>query len=178
MFDRIVDFLLSIIGLFKFWAVVDQWERGIVVRLGRYNRMARPGFMWIWPFSVEHVLVEDTYKKVTHLHPQSLTTADGKSVVASAVVTYRVRNAKKVILTAGGHEEAIVASVPGTIGKFVMAANYTDLNTEEFRSTVTTACNEEASAWGMEIEEVRFANLVAARSYRLFAEKGGPNEQV
>lgn len=171
MLDRIIDFVVQFIELFFICRIVDQWERGLVLRFGRFQRLVKPGVVWTLPLGIDRVLKEDTYRKVAALPPQSLTTADGRSVIVSPVVTYRVRNAKKVILQAGGHEEAIVASVPGTIGKLVMAANYSDLNTEEFRSTVTSASDEEAREWGMEIEDVRFANLVAARSYRLFAEQ-------
>ena len=171
MFDKLVEFVIRFADLFRFWCVINQWERGIVLRLGKYHRAARPGLIWLWPFAIEHVFFEEVYRKVASLPPQSLTTADGKGVIVSAVVTYRVRNAKQVILQAGGHEEAIIASVPGTIGELVMAANWIDLNTEEFRQTVTNYANTAARGWGMEVEEVKFSNLVAARSLRLFAEQ-------
>lgn len=170
MFDKLIDLFVQFIEVFQFWRVVDQWEKGIVLRLGKFHRMARPGLMFIWPLHIEQLFVEDIFRKVTTLAPQSLTTADGVGVVASPVVTYKVVNVKKVILQAGGHEEAIIAVVPGKIGELIMGANWTDLNTEEFRATLTTASDEAAQEWGVEILEVRFANLVKARSYRLFNE--------
>lgn len=170
MFEKLTDFLIQCIGIFQFWKVVEQWERGLVLRFGRYHRMVKPGLVFVWPFYIESVYVEDIYRKVAALPPQSLTTSEGVSVVVSAVVTYRVKNVKKVILAAGGHEDAIIAVIPGTIGAFVSGARWDDLNTEEFRSTVASAAHESAVDWGMVVEDVRFANLVKARSYRLFNE--------
>lgn len=171
MFDKLVDLALQFIELFFVCRIVDQWEKGVVLRFGRFHRLVKPGLVWVCPLSIERVILEDTYRKVANLVPQSLTTADGKGVILSAVVTYRIRDAKRVILHAGGHEEAIVAAVPGTIGELVMGSNWSDLNTEEFRATVTTTANAVAKGWGVEVEEVRFSNLVAARSLRLFAEQ-------
>lgn len=174
MLDKLIELLVQFIELFYVWRICDQWERGVVLRFGKFNRLVKPGRLWVWPLGIERVLTEDTYQKVATLPTQSLTTADGKGVVLTPVLTYRVRNAKKVILQAGGHEEAVLAIVPGTVSELVSGGRWADLVTEEWRATVLSACQERAGEWGMQVLDVRFADLVQARTYRLaHAETGG-----
>lgn len=171
MFDKIVEFVVRFAELFYFWRIVDQWERGIVLRLGRAVRDAKPGVCWVWPLAIERVVVEDTYERPATLQVQSLTTADGVSVALSAVVVFKVQNARRVILKSGGHEEALLSVVPAVVATHVTGANWEDLTSDEFLATVTTDVRAEAKSWGIRVQSVRFANLVRARTLRLLAEQ-------
>lgn len=170
MFDTLVTKLFEIVELFFCARICHQWERGVVLRFGKFHRMAKPGMVWHWPLNIESVALEDIYSKPARLGAQSLTTADAQSVVLSPTIVYRVRNVKKVILKAGGHEEAILAIVPGTVAELVVGSKWSDLNTEEFRQTVLALCRDRAYDWGIEVESLQFSDLVATGTYRLMNE--------
>lgn len=171
MFDKLIDVVINFIDLFYFVRVVDAWERGIVLRLGQVHRNVRPGLVFHLPFGIERVVCEDVNDRVADNMPtQSLTTADGVGVVLTPLVVYAVKNVKRLVLRAGGKEEAVVDSVCGVISDHVARVNWADLHTEEFQQTVLSAANERASYWGVAIRAVAFKDLVKTRSLRIFNE--------
>ncbi len=172
MLDRLIDFLIQFIELFYVARVVDQWEAGVVLRLGRYARDARPGLCWVWPLGIEHVWTVDTYPRPSRLPTQSLTTADGVAVVISAVVTSRICNPKRVILECGDAEEALIDSLTGTLAEHVTGAQWSDLTTEEFWRTVTTYAAKRARKWGVKVLSVQPADVARCKSLRLFGSAG------
>jgi regulator of protease activity HflC (stomatin/prohibitin superfamily) len=166
--DKLIDFLLSVVDLFYFTRVVDSWEKGVVLRFGRYKRTVGPGIHWVAPFMIERLISADVYARPFRLPPQSLTTADGVAVVVSAVVTCKVANVRKVLLDCGNHEEALADSLTGTIAQQVTGAAWSDLTTDEFWRTVTTATHERARKWGLKVIEVQPADVARCKSLRLF----------
>lgn len=169
--DRLVDLFVQFLHLFRFWAVVDQWEDGIVMTLGRERKKVKKGLNFVWPLGIDHVLTEAVYRRPAVLQSQSLTTADGVPVIITPIVFFRIKNARRLILKSGGHEEAIMAIVPGIVTGHVAGANWTDLAGDEFRQAVTSDSREAAREWGIDVIEVTWKDLVRTRTYRLIAEQ-------
>jgi regulator of protease activity HflC (stomatin/prohibitin superfamily) len=171
VFDRLVELFLQFCDLFFVWNVVDEWQRGVVLRFGRPVRDAKPGIVWLWPLRIERVVVEDMFERPAALPVQSLTTADGHGVAVSAIIVYRVQNARKVILRTGGHEQALIATVPAVVASHVTAAKWEDLMSQEFLDAVTSDVRAEAKTWGIKVLSVRFGNVAKAPTLRLLAEQ-------
>ena len=47
--------------------IAKQWERAVVLRLGKYTGLRGPGLFWIWPY-VETVSIYVDQRVVTHQH--------------------------------------------------------------------------------------------------------------
>ena len=43
MLDRLIDLITDFIGLFQIYTFIDEYERGVVLRFGRYNGMNLTG---------------------------------------------------------------------------------------------------------------------------------------
>lgn len=169
MFDKLVELLVQFVDLFFFVRIVDAWESGVVLRLGRYHRTVGPGPHLLWPLHVERLLCTHTNRSTTRLEAQSLTTSDGVAVVVSAVVTWRVTNARKVLLECDGHQQVMLDSSTGVLAEFVTGVSWADLVTEEFRSTITTAIAGKAKKWGIKVTQVQLCDVTRCRSLRLFS---------
>ena len=76
MFDRLFDFLFRFIELFRCFTVINEYERGIVLRLGKYNRELDKGFHWLLPLAIEEALSENVVITTINLNSQSLTDRD------------------------------------------------------------------------------------------------------
>lgn len=167
--DRLIEWLISIIDLFFFVRVVDTWEAGVVLRLGHFHRNAGPGWHFVAPFKIERLITTHTNRSTTRLDPQSLTTADGVAVVISAVVTWRVTSARKVLLECDGHQQVMLDSSTGVLAEFVTGVTWADLVTEEFRRTITSAVAQKAKKWGIKVIQVQLCDVTRCRSLRLFS---------
>lgn len=167
MLDRLIDLLLQWISFFIPFVVIDQFERGVVLRFGRFNRELEPGFHWIIPFEVERVIVDNVVPRTVNLGSQSLTTKDGKIVVVGGVVTARIRDIQKSTLEVEGVDDALQDSCYGAIGSLVAAHSWEEVQNEAFSETLTKACRRQAWRFGIEIDRVQLSDLSLASALRL-----------
>jgi regulator of protease activity HflC (stomatin/prohibitin superfamily) len=168
MFDRLIDLLLSSLQAFQFLTVIDAYQKGVVLRLGKYHRTLEPGLHAIWPFYVERVLTDDVVPTTKGFDAQSLVTKDGVSVVVCAVVTFKTRDVKRLLLEVENAAAAMRDATYGVVGERVCDTEYADLNTSQFRDSVTKAVRRRAFDYGIEVTSVQFADLSRARSVRLW----------
>jgi len=173
MLDRLVDAIVDFLDLFRFWEVVDHFEEGVVLRLGKYRCKCGPGFHWIAPFGIDQVLTENVVLDTIDLGPQSLTTSDGRDVVISGVVSWKIRDIKKVLLDVDGAESVLTDSAYGLIQDAVEQSQWEDVRTAEFTTAVTKAVRSKAFAWGIEVTAVQFRDKSKCRSLRLWNEQAG-----
>jgi regulator of protease activity HflC (stomatin/prohibitin superfamily) len=88
-------FLLVVILVFVLTALakgartVKQYEKGIIIRLGKYHGMAPSGLTFIMPF-VDDIVRVDMREQVISVPPQKLITKDNVTVEVDAVVYYKV----------------------------------------------------------------------------------------
>src|ERR1035441_3346836 len=98
MFDKLIDLIVSFIHIFYFSCITYSYQRGVILRWGRPNRVVGPGFHWHWPFCIEHYMFANVVPETMTVGPQSLTTKDNRSVVLSTVVTFLVEDVQKFLL--------------------------------------------------------------------------------
>ena len=168
MFDKLVDLLVSSLRLFQFFGVVDQWERGIVLRFGRFHREIGPGLAWLWPLSVEQLMTLTVVPDPEKLDAQTLTTEDGKIVTVRAVVTYRVIDVKLALLAVSTVRQSLEDACSGEIGRLVCETKADDLVAKRFWTRLTRACAARAEEWGIEVIRVQLSDCAVSRNVRLW----------
>jgi len=75
--------------------IVRPWEKGLIERLGRYQRTAGSGLTLIVPF-LERMIKVDMREQVVDVPPQAVITKDNVAVEVDAVVYYEVTDPVKV----------------------------------------------------------------------------------
>jgi regulator of protease activity HflC (stomatin/prohibitin superfamily) len=88
-----IVFLLFLSGV----RIVNEYQNGVVFRLGRFVGLKRAGFRWLIPF-VERMVIIDLRTVARDVPPQDVITRDNVSVKVSAVVYFRVIHADKAVL--------------------------------------------------------------------------------
>jgi regulator of protease activity HflC (stomatin/prohibitin superfamily) len=167
MLDRLIDFLLSCLGLFKFWIVLAPYEQGVLVRLGKFIRVLDPGMHWVIPLNIDHVYYEHVVPRTHELRPESVTSADGKSVSFTAVITFQVRRVEKALLEVEDVGHAVVDACCGEIGRVLRSATWSEMMDESMLEKLTSACRKKAFKWGIEVIQVQLAGIAIARNIRL-----------
>lgn len=81
--------LLGLVALAKGARTVKQYEKGIIIRLGKFHGMAPSGLTFILPF-VDDIVRVDMREQVISVPPQKLITKDNVTVEVDAVVYYKV----------------------------------------------------------------------------------------
>ena len=87
--------------------VAQQWERVVVLRLGRFNRVSGPGLFWTWPVVEANTLRVDTRTRVTTFYAEETLTADLVPLDVDAVLFWHVWDAKAACLEVGDFTRAV-----------------------------------------------------------------------
>ena len=69
--------------------IVNQYEKGLVLRLGKYRALADSGLTFLVPV-IEDMIKVDMRERVINVEPQKVITKDNVSVIVDAVIYYRI----------------------------------------------------------------------------------------
>lgn len=166
-FDRIMDLIENTISYFQFLFVIDQYDEGVVLRFGKYNRTVKPGLHWMIPFSIEEIAYDTVVRTTSYLDVQSVTSKDGKPVNINAVLVYKIGNIKRWLLEVDDAEDALHDMTYGIITELAETKTWEEIMKPEFMEEVTEMVQEEAITWGARVEAVKLSDRVTSRSLRL-----------
>jgi regulator of protease activity HflC (stomatin/prohibitin superfamily) len=167
MFDKLIEFLLSIINEIIPWVMVEQYNKAICLRFGKFNRKLEPGFRWKIPY-FEKVLEHTVVTTTLPLPPQSLITSDKKPVVIKAIIKYNIEDIETFLLEIWDPIDALSDMSQGIIKNIVVENTLEVLNDSKIDAIITTKAKKEAKKWGIDIEKVTITNFGEIRSIRLF----------
>ncbi len=77
--------------------IVRQWERGVLLRFGRFAGLRNPGLNFIVPF-VDQLIKVDTRILTITLEPQEVITKDNVTIKVDAVLYFRVIDVQKAVV--------------------------------------------------------------------------------
>jgi regulator of protease activity HflC (stomatin/prohibitin superfamily) len=155
----IVFFVLS--GL----RVLQQYQRGLVFRLGRYSGTREPGLTWIIP-GIERMQIVDVRVVTQDIEPQETMTNDNVPVKVRAVVWYKVVNPQNAIIEVARFEDAVrqtaltsLRSVMGqhSLDELLKEQEKLSLMLEEIIDKVT-------EPWGIEVDRVQIKDVEIPQS--------------
>jgi regulator of protease activity HflC (stomatin/prohibitin superfamily) len=78
--------------------VAQEYQRGVVFRLGRFAGLRGPGLFWIVPLGIERVVIVDVRTKTVSAEQQETITRDSVTIKVNAVLWYRVSDAAKSVI--------------------------------------------------------------------------------
>lgn len=164
MLDRLFDFIADFFELLAFITIVDEYERGIVLTLGKYRgRMLEPGYHWVWPFGIDSVLVDNVVPTTTNLDPQKLTTADGAQIIIGVAIRWNIRDIEKAALRVEDIDSVLDDSTYGEISAYVRDSTLEEINTDEWIQEVHAAIRKRAFRFGIEVEETWITDLIRTK---------------
>lgn len=179
MLDRLVELLISGLNLFRFWVVLDPYEKGVLLRLGRFIRVIEPGLTWVWPFDIDHVLTESVVMQTKSLGNLATTTVDGKKVGFECIVSYKISDIQKALLTVYRVEDAILDACQGVVGTTISTMTWDELrDTEKTTDKISIACRKRGWRYGVEILTAQLAGVSLVHNIRLMGDYHHTERQI
>jgi regulator of protease activity HflC (stomatin/prohibitin superfamily) len=83
----------GIVILFMFFAgirIVRPTRRGLIERLGRYQRFANPGFQWVFPV-IERIYTVNVTEQMVDAAPQEIITNDNLNALVDAQIYFKIK---------------------------------------------------------------------------------------
>lgn len=171
--DSLLNWLHAIWGWVWPFRIVNAWEGGVILRLGRFQREIGPGLRWVWPLGFECEMTTNVVVQTQRLPAQSMTTKDGKPVVAQGIVKFRVKDVQRYLLEVYDTGDAMVDVSCGAILRAVSGREWLACtDTEELEKDLERAVQKEVTRFGIDVMKVTLATLAPMRSLRLVQDPG------
>jgi len=161
----IIDVIKSIwFSLIPFY-VINEFEHGIILRLGKWYKDIYPGLGWKIPFFDEVLKCRNTVTTMS-IQNQTLTTLDGEQITIEAIVKYKINNAKKYLLEVEDTTDAINDITQGKIKEIVTNKTWNEVRLLQ-DAEIKEAVSIETIKWGIKVYYITITSLAKARVYKL-----------
>src|SRR3984885_8004123 len=87
--------------------IAQEYQRGVVFRLGRYTGLRGPGLYWIIPLGIERAFTMDIRTRTVSAEQQETITRDSVTIKVNAVLGDRVTDAAKAVIEVQDAESAV-----------------------------------------------------------------------
>ena len=169
MIDRLIDLIVQIWSHIVFFIIVPEYEEGVMLRFGKFNKILKPGFHWKNPV-IDTAITQHSVWKTINLHPQSLTTEDNKGIVVKGIIKFKISDIKTFTLDVWDAPDAISDMTMGIIRDEVMEHTWLEIREGKLDKVVSKKAKSEAKRWGLEIDTVTLIDMAEIVSVRLFSD--------
>jgi hypothetical protein len=142
--------------------VAKQWERAVVLRLGRYVGLRGPGLFWVLPLidSVSDYI--DQRVIATDFAAESTLTADTVPVYVDAIMLWLVYDAEKAALEVQNYEQAVILAAQTALRDVIGKKSLTDIlrGREQIEDELQHMIDERTNPWGVTVQSVEMKEVI------------------
>jgi regulator of protease activity HflC (stomatin/prohibitin superfamily) len=152
----IVIFIIAATGI----KIIRPWQKGLVERLGKYQRTADAGLTIIIPF-MERLLKIDMREQVVDVPPQSVITKDNVVVEVDAVVYYEVTDPVKVTYNVANFYTAATKLAQTNLRNLVgdLALDESLTSREVINTKLRQILDDATDKWGTKVTRVELQRI-------------------
>lgn len=154
IFIAVIVFILSGIK------VINQYERGVVLTLGRFTGLRDPGLRIVIPI-FQRLIRVDIRSMPIDVSKQEIITKDNVTAGVDAIVYFRVINAPKAVLETTNYVYATSqfaqAALRDVTGNFELDELLS--KREEISQQIKEIVDAQTDQWGIDVEAVKIQNI-------------------
>jgi len=142
--------------------IANQWERAVVLRLGKFRALKGPGPFFIIPIIESVVRSVDMRIRSTDFSSESTLTKDTVPVNVDAICFWMVWDAKKAILEVENFYLAIILSAQTALRDIIGTHELADLLThrEKLGKRLQEILDEKTNPWGITVQSVEIRDII------------------
>lgn len=141
--------------------IAQEYQRGVVFRLGRYIALRGPGLYWIIPLGIERAVTIDIRTRTVSAEQQETITRDSVTVKLNAVLWYRITDAARSVIAVADAPAAVyqlaLTSLRNSIGQHDLdeVLQERDKINDLLRQNIAGS----TVAWGVEVERFEMKDV-------------------
>jgi regulator of protease activity HflC (stomatin/prohibitin superfamily) len=156
--------LIAIVGLVAALAprVARQWERAVVLRLGRFVGLRGPGVFWVIPLVDSVPTWIDQRTVTTSFAAEQTLTSDTVPVNVDAVLFWMVHDVEKAALEVQDYGQAVSWAAQTALRDIIGRTTLTELlrGRERIESELQRLIDERSNPWGVTVSSVEMRDVV------------------
>jgi regulator of protease activity HflC (stomatin/prohibitin superfamily) len=160
--------VVAVIVLFilvRSFRIASEWQRAVILRLGRFHKVKGPGIYLVFPFIDVVAQLIDLRIRTTIITAEQALTRDTVAVSVDAIVFWQVENAETAAIRIADYQQAIEQVAQTTLREMIGATDLSRLLSdrktadEQLRQTISM----KTSNWGVTARSVEIKDVVIPR---------------
>jgi regulator of protease activity HflC (stomatin/prohibitin superfamily) len=142
--------------------MAQQWERAVVLRLGRFVGLRGPGLFWVVPFIDRVVTWIDQRTITTSFAAEQTLTSDTVPVNVDAVLFWMVHDAQQAALEVQDYAQAVSWAAQTALRDIIGRTTLTDLlrGRERIEDELQQLIDRRSNPWGVTVSSVEMRDVV------------------
>src|SRR3984957_11765971 len=141
--------------------VAQEYQRGVIFRLGRYVGLRGPGLYWIIPLNIERAVTIDIRTRTISAEQQETITRDSVTIKVNAVLWYRVVDAAKSVIAVSSAGDAVyqlaLTGLRNIIGQHDLDEVLQDR--DKINGLLRETIADSTGRWGIEVERFEMKDV-------------------
>src|SRR5467141_462192 len=134
--------------------IAQEYQRGVIFRLGRYIALRGPGLYWIIPLNIERAVTIDVRTRTVSAEQQETITRDSVTIKVNAVLWYRIVDAAKSVIDVTDAPAAVyqlaLTGLRNIIGQHDLDEVLQERN--KINDLLRESIVNSTMAWGLEVQ--------------------------
>jgi regulator of protease activity HflC (stomatin/prohibitin superfamily) len=140
---------------------LDEWERAIVLRFGKFHSVRGPGLFFLIPLVDRAVQTVDIRIRVTDFSAQETLTRDSVTVTVDALCFWLVWDPEKAVLEVEDYQNAVILSAKTALRNSISSH---DLSTflehgEIIQKDIQEEVDKKTTEWGITIQHIEITDI-------------------
>src|ERR1700678_3675056 len=152
--------ILIVLGLSGL-RIAQEYQRGVLFRLGRYVGLRGPGLYWIIPLGIERSATIDIRTRTVSAEQQETITRDSVTIKVNAVLWYRIVDAAKSVIEVADAPAAVyqlaLTGLRNIIGQHDLDEVLQERN--KINSLLCESIVNSTMAWGLEVQRFEMKDV-------------------
>jgi hypothetical protein len=160
-FGAVVGLILGLLAA-QSPKIARQWERAVMLRLGRYVGLRGPGLFWIIPFIDTVSTWVDQRVITTSFAAEETLTSDTVPVNVDAVLFWMVYDPEKAALEVQNYPQAVSWAAQTALRDIIGRTSLTDLlrGRERIEEELQKLIDERSNPWGVTVQSVEMRDVI------------------
>lgn len=140
--------------------VAYQWERAVILRLGKYSAIKGPGLFFIVPI-LDTAIFVDTRILTMDIPAQQVITRDNVPVSINGVVYFKVSKVEDAIIKVQNYRVAMMQYALTVLRDIIGEMTLDELlsQRERISEQIGKAVEAQAEAWGLDVDTIKLQDI-------------------
>ena len=140
--------------------VAAQWERAVVLRLGKFHAVKGPGLLLVFPV-MDSVQMVDTRLTTMPIPHQQVITRDNVPVAIDGALFFEVRDPQKAVVSVQNYRSAIMQYAQAALRDVAGGMSLDELLSErdQIAARIATAVESRSGAWGLHVDAIQLLDI-------------------
>jgi regulator of protease activity HflC (stomatin/prohibitin superfamily) len=141
--------------------ILAEWDRVVVLRLGRFRSVRGPGFFMIIPFLDSVARIVDMRVRTTSFFSENMLTSDTVPVDLDAIAFWHVWDAQKAMLEVESYYRAITMAVQTALRDIIGVHSLAEIlaEREKMNQTLQKVLEAKTEAWGISVTSIEIRDI-------------------